>query len=163
MKKTILFAVVFSVAVTGCSSKKRQARALYEQGARLVQEKDYQGALPVLKEAADLGNGDAAFQLGVLYTEGKGVETNPVEALSWFERSADRGHVEGMFRSGQCYQQGLGTGVNEEKALGWRTAEPRGGIPGSTAAPCFRTIGQWSKVRKKKPSPWEKRSGIRGL
>lgn len=43
-------------------------------------------------KAADHGNSEAQFKLGVIYTNGEGVTANTEEAHRWFKRAAENGH-----------------------------------------------------------------------
>jgi TPR repeat protein len=41
--------------------------------------------------AADQGNADAQFYLGLLYDNGKGVPQDYAEAVKWLRKAADQG------------------------------------------------------------------------
>lgn len=58
-------------------------------------------------EALDaIGFGEAAFNLGVLYEDGLGVERDLGRALSLYRRGADKGSVKAQFRIGKLYWLG---------------------------------------------------------
>jgi Sel1 repeat len=40
----------------------------------------------LLSSAAEEGDEDAQYNLGVMYQYGKGVETNPVKAVEWYQK-----------------------------------------------------------------------------
>ncbi|WP_022655681.1 tetratricopeptide repeat protein [uncultured Desulfovibrio sp.] len=63
-------------------------------------------------------NGDPFAQttLGVCYELGEGVDKDPVQAVSWYEKAAQKGWAGGMVRLGKCYAAGLGIPRNEKKA-----------------------------------------------
>lgn len=50
--------------------------------------RNYEAALPLYIESAELGNAHAQYQLGMMYAKGLGVETNMVSALVYFSLAA---------------------------------------------------------------------------
>ena len=44
--------------------------------------------------AADQGDTDAQYRLGMCYEEGAGVERDTAKAVEWYKRAADLGDVE---------------------------------------------------------------------
>ncbi|WP_244434688.1 hypothetical protein [Afipia sp. P52-10] len=71
---------------------------------------------PALRAAALKGDGAAAYEIAVRYSEGRGVPANAEEALRWYERAADKGVVMAMFRLGTMMEKGLGTKKDPETA-----------------------------------------------
>ena len=58
-------------------------------------------------EALDrAGFGEAAFNLGILYEDGLGVDANIERALSYYRRGAENGSVKAQFRIGKLYWLG---------------------------------------------------------
>jgi hypothetical protein len=55
--------------------------------------------------AAEAGDKVAQNNLGVLYRDGLGVEKNPSDALSWFQKSAEQGYAKAQLNLGQLYEQ----------------------------------------------------------
>jgi len=49
-----------------------------------VGPQDYKTAIKWLTLAAEQGEADAQFHLGMMYVEGRGVPDNPKEAQKWF-------------------------------------------------------------------------------
>lgn len=45
--------------------------------------------IEALKAAANGGDADAAFKLGDIYVNGRGVPKNSVEAKSWYDKAAE--------------------------------------------------------------------------
>lgn len=72
-------------------------------------------------QAAQHGNLEAAYNLGVLYEKGLGLQKNPQQALSWYEFSANHGYQPAMRRLQQIYHDGLlGQSPNKEKSTFWQ-------------------------------------------
>lgn len=75
-----------------------------------------------LQMAADLGNADALFNLGVFYTEGLGVEQDLAKAADFFYRAARRHHADARYAYADMCANGLGVEQDLPKAVKWFTA-----------------------------------------
>ncbi|MGE0151962.1 MAG: tetratricopeptide repeat protein [Reyranellaceae bacterium] len=75
-----------------------------------------QRSLQPLLAAADKGDGQAAFRLGVIYEVGCGVRRNGRTAAGYYELAGKHGHVDGAVRLGGYYVQGDVIGVDYKKA-----------------------------------------------
>lgn len=80
---------------------------------------DYATALRLYEPIANLGDSDAAFSLGRLYYNGKGVPHDYAEALTWFDKAADQGHALAELYLGIMYAGGLGVPQDYSEALKW--------------------------------------------
>ena len=54
-------------------------------------EQSYAEAAKWYRKAAEQGDADAQFLLGVMYHEGHGVERSDAEAAKWWRRAAEQG------------------------------------------------------------------------
>ena len=72
-----------------------------------------------LKKAAEQGDAQAQFILGVCYAFGKGVEKNPTEAVKWYRKAAEQGCAPAQFGLGNCYENGNGVEKNLNEAVKW--------------------------------------------
>lgn len=72
-----------------------------------------------VSSAAERGDPNAQFALGVIYDAGNGVFQDPVEAVKWFRQAADKGHLDAQFRMGLAYAAGHGVAQNDADALEW--------------------------------------------
>jgi Sel1 repeat len=70
-------------------------------------------------DAAEHGNVEAQFILGMCYEEGKGVPRDYAEAVKWFHRAADHGHAAAECQLGFCYFVGEGVKQDAEEAARW--------------------------------------------
>jgi localization factor PodJL len=70
----------------------------------------------VLRSAALRGDPSAAYEIGVRFSEGKGVPVNLDEAAKWFDRAAQAGVVPAIFRLGTFYEKGLSVKKDTEIA-----------------------------------------------
>ena len=65
---------------------------MYDQGEGVKQ--DYAEAVRWYRKAADQGDADAQFCLGVMYYNGNGVKQDYAEAVRWYFKAAEQGHEE---------------------------------------------------------------------
>ena len=88
-------------------------------GLAAFKNKDYQRAYREWKAAADAGQAEAQFDLGVLYAQGRGVSRDLTEAANWYRKSADQGNAEAEYALGQMYSRGWGVPRDEADAMRW--------------------------------------------
>lgn len=67
---------------------------------------DYDGALAVIHEAAEAGNGMALNILRAAYDEGRGVQKDTVKAVDLFEQAAKAGEVRAYYKLGSIFTLG---------------------------------------------------------
>ncbi len=60
-----------------------------------------------LRTAAMRGDPGAAYEIGLRFAEGRGIESNLDEAAKWYDRAARAGVVPAIFRLGTFYEKGL--------------------------------------------------------
>ena len=75
-----------------------------------------------LQMAADLGNAEALFNLGVFYTEGMGVDQDLPKAADFFYRAARRHHADARYAYADMCANGIGVEQDLETAVKWFTA-----------------------------------------
>ena len=88
-------------------------------GLAAFKNKDYQRAYREWKAAAEAGQAEAQFDLGVLYAQGRGVRRDLTEAANWYRKSAEQGNAEAEFALGQLYSRGWGVPRDEADAIRW--------------------------------------------
>jgi uncharacterized protein len=83
----------------------------------------------VLKHA-QAGDLNAQNELGILYSEGRGLPQNYLEAKDWFKKAADQGHAGAQVNLGTLYSLGRGAPYSDHMALLWfqRAAEQRNAL-----------------------------------
>lgn len=95
------------------------AQDAFRQGLDAYLNGEYQAALQHWRPAAESGDAVAAFNIGVLYAQGLGVETDHAGAVRWYRRSAHEGYANAQFNLGSAYYNGEGTEVNIAQAASW--------------------------------------------
>lgn len=92
---------------------------IFTLGHQAFEEKDYEKALPLLRQAAEAGNADAMVDLGRMYNRGSGVEEDDTQAVSWFRKAAEKGHAGGQYWMGVMYRDGGGVTRDYTQAYEW--------------------------------------------
>lgn len=100
---------------------------MYYRG--LTGEIDYQKAITLFKEAAELNNTDAHNNLAVMYLSGHGVQADYSKAFRHFQYGAANGNPQAQVGLGTMYRHGWGTARNSSTAFDWyRKAAAHGNV-----------------------------------
>ncbi len=123
--KVGVFTSVLSLAIVlaGCQS------APSVLGAEAIHEAVKQGDVSTVREAAESGNAEAQFFLGLMYEKGAGVEKNYKQADAWYRKAARQGHALAQNNLGSMYYYGKGVEKDYLQAFGWYQMAARQGIP----------------------------------
>lgn len=89
---------------------------------------NYDEAIHSFRSASELGNADARFNLGIMYSEGEGVVQSYSEAAKWFRLAAGQGHDVAQFYMGIYYETGTGLPQNYTLAHMWYNIASANGI-----------------------------------
>jgi TPR repeat protein len=76
-------------------------------------------ALAWFRNAADQGDADAQYHVGLLLTDGELIDHDPAAAADWHRKAAEQGHAAAMGRLGFLYAKGQGVAADREQALFW--------------------------------------------
>jgi len=104
-----------STTAISVDDAKRRAREAFAQ-------KDYAQAVGWLRKAAEQGDADAEYGVGLTYRDGLGGGAIPrdyAQALIWFRKSADQGFASAQNDLGVMYQKGQGVPQNYQQAMAW--------------------------------------------
>lgn len=72
-----------------------------------------------VKKMAEAGDAEMQCVLAEMYSDGKGVRQNYVEARRWYEKAAMQGCVEAQYNLGVLYIQGQGVRQDKRMAKEW--------------------------------------------
>ena len=95
------------------------AWAGWDEAAAAHKRGDYATAIRELRPLAEQGDGDAQFNLGIMYDVGLGVRHDYAEALQWYRKAAEQGHAKAQFNLGLMYTTGEGAPQNYAQAHMW--------------------------------------------
>ncbi|MBO6758357.1 MAG: SEL1-like repeat protein [Roseibium sp.] len=108
-----------------------------------------------LRSAAAAGNPQAAFLVGVKYTEGEGIAADLVEAAKWYQIAADKGLPPAQYRLASLYEKGRGVAKDLPKARDWYLKAAEAGnakamhnlavmyAEGANGTPSFADAAKW--------------------
>jgi hypothetical protein len=89
--------------------------------------KEQESAIDRLRKAAEHGDAQAQYDLGVQYAKGDGVPQDEEIAMACYRKAAELGYVEAQNRLAFWYYEGRGVGQNyAEAAKWWRKAAEQG-------------------------------------
>ena len=71
-----------------------------EDGLAAAQKGDFATALRLWKPLAEQGDADAQYSLGVMYSEGDGVQHDYKTAVKWFTLAAEQGDDDAQYNLG---------------------------------------------------------------
>ena len=109
MNKNLTFLFLTLICLTAFG---QNASELNEQAKKLIETQEFGKAVPILKQAAELGNAESQYNLGYCYQAGISVEQNSKKAIEWYSKSAEQGWNDGLYAMMMAY--GSGNGVQQD-------------------------------------------------
>ena len=106
-----------------------QGEELFKQALSLIAQNNYTEALPILEQAANLGNAEAMCTLGKLYAEGKGVDNNIQKSYEYYSLAAQKEHPQAQYQLGMCFLGGKGVSTDMQQAQQWIEKAAQNGYP----------------------------------
>ena len=119
----------------------------------------YDKAIEHWTRAAELGNLNAAFNLGKIYYDGEHAEEDREKSSYYYKIAAEGGDAEAQFIIGNHYQHGIGVSVDFQKANEWyqRSAE-QGNVDALTNLGINYMEGRGVEMDYEKAVGWYKRA-----
>lgn len=96
------------------SGATEDSERLYQEGLAARQLGAEEDAFATLLEAAELGHGAAAYEVGLAYRDGRGTAEDLDASAKWINSAADRGEPRAQYLVGLAYYSG--TGVEQDYA-----------------------------------------------
>ena len=117
MKKIVFLAIALLLPLVVFS---QTAEEYFKKGEEYYRSKDFQNALLYYKKAAEMNHSKAMYNIGDLYSSGKGVVKDKQEAFKWYKMSADHNNYYGLMKMGDfCREGNLMVNKNYKKAIEW--------------------------------------------
>jgi TPR repeat protein len=91
----------------------------YLAGVDAYRAGDFEEALKQWLPLGRAGMADAQYRLARLYSQGRGVATNHVEAANWYRKAAQQGSARAQNNLGLAYELGRGVEQNDAQAVEW--------------------------------------------
>ncbi|MDU0355021.1 tetratricopeptide repeat protein [Paraglaciecola aquimarina] len=95
------------------------ANADFEKGLVAYAANDIPLAFEEFSSAAEDGDPNAQFNLGLMHEQGLGTQKNDEKALVWYKKSATLGNMFAQYNVGVFYENGKGTEVDFAQANAW--------------------------------------------
>ena len=70
-------------------------------------------------QAAEQGDAEAQYNLGVMYAQGQGVRQDDAQAVQWYRQAAEQGYAQAQSNLGVMYYNGQGVRQNYKIAKEW--------------------------------------------
>ncbi|MEN9335769.1 MAG: hypothetical protein RLZZ500_756 [Bacteroidota bacterium] len=133
---TTLFLLLVGLNVFG-----QNADDLNQQAKKFLETQEFDKAVPILKQSAELGNAEAQYNLGYCYQAGVVVEKNNKTAIEWYLKSADQGFNDALYQLMMAYGNGDGVEQNPKKAFSYalKCAENNDGTCMWNVVNCYYT------------------------
>jgi len=80
---------------------------------------DYKEAAKWFTKAAEQGDADAQYNLGIMYDNGRGVPKDDKEAVKWYRKSAEQGYADAQYNLGVMYSKGDGVPESYVQTYAW--------------------------------------------
>lgn len=139
------------------------AFADFEAGTVAFGKGDYTTAYKEWLPLARDGDSASQFSLGVLYSEGLGVETNYPEAVEWYRRAAEQGVIAAQFTLGVLYAQGVGVAPDLSESSKWYAQAARqGDADAQFALGLIFSQGAGVRHDQNRAAHWFKQAAIQG-
>jgi TPR repeat protein len=100
----------------------------FEEGNTAYLKGDYAAAVREWTPAAQAGQSNAEYSLGLLDYEGLGVAKDYQTAFSWVGRAARQGHAAAQYALGTMHVEGKGTEVDYQVAAVWFAKAGKKGV-----------------------------------
>ena len=86
----------------------------------LIERRETQTALPILRRAAARGQVAALRAIGLIYLRGEGdTPQDLAQAVRWFQAAARQGDAESMYVLGVMFRRGYAVEANQAQAVYW--------------------------------------------
>jgi TPR repeat protein len=109
------------------------AAQAFQTGYDAFSAGDYATALKEWTPLAEAGDKVSQFNLGVMYSNGKGVPQDNAEAVKWYRLAAEQGDVNAQYNLGVMYRKGEGVPQDNAEAVKWyRLAAEQGNTNAQT-------------------------------
>lgn len=97
----------------------QDAETLNRKSKDLLTSGDTKNAIPLLKQAAEMGSAEAQYNLGYSYQQGIEVSQNDSIANLWLIKSANQGYKDAQFKVAYNYAAGRGIKQDYKQAFYW--------------------------------------------
>ena len=119
MKKIVFLAIALLLPLVVFS---QTAEEYFKKGEEYYRSKDFQNALLYYKKAAEMNHSKAMYNIGDLYSSGKGVVKDKQEAFKWYKRGAEAGDSYAQYQLAKFYCEGRSVNPDAAECYAWLLA-----------------------------------------
>ncbi len=87
------------------ADEKSEAQEYFDQGMIEYEKENFEKSHELLEKSAEMGHGDAQYQMGVLYYKGQGVAKDNEKAAFWYGKAAKQGIKNAQNSLGNLYDE----------------------------------------------------------
>lgn len=113
---SIFLVVLFLFSLNAYSQTSNE---LNEKAKTFIQQRDFTNAVPVLKQAANLGSAESQYNLAICLFEGLGITKDEKQANEWLLKSAKQNYANAQFKLAYSYAGGRGVEKDLSEAFSW--------------------------------------------
>jgi hypothetical protein len=110
------------------------SHADFQAGLDAYNHGDYAAAAREWQPAAESGNANAEFDMGLLFSSGHGVTQDYAKAADWYRKAAEQGVVAAEYNLAVLYSNGQGVKQDKAEAAKWFTKVAEAGITQAATA-----------------------------
>ena len=118
---SVLAILSLAVSAAATAGSYEDGRAAYDAG-------NFEKAMAIWAPAAESGDANSQFGMGLLYSEGIVVPMDDIQALHWFGLAAEQGHGDSQYKLGVMHANGWGVPMDEAEAMKWYTLAADNGV-----------------------------------
>lgn len=123
----VIYTFLLVIGLMGCNQSSQSESKAISDPANIsldtaldaLKRNDLQQAVPALKKYSEKGDPTAELRMGILYTNGYGVERNTKLGIELLERSAGKGKGDAFSQLGYIYRNGIGVEKNKSTAVSY--------------------------------------------
>jgi len=147
----------------GCAESMSSLAALLLDWYKIETETDIPRGVALARMAAELGDPQGLYMVGVMLRDGEFMPTDEIAALMWFRRAAERGHIEAQLALAQMHEVGCGTAKDPAKALELyrEAAEVGDGLAKDKVAELEALLNGTAGIASVQPAPVEDEETLR--
>ena len=113
---TIMLSFTTSLLTFGCTNENEISHETVEQVKVDDIKEPIQEKFNQTMALAEKGDAEAQYNLGWMYSNGEGVESDETVTAQWFQKAADQGHIKALYNLGVMYRDGVGVPQDDIKA-----------------------------------------------
>jgi TPR repeat protein len=118
---SVVAIISLAFAVTANAGSYEDGRAAYDAG-------DFEKAMAIWAPAAESGDADSRYGMGLLYSEGIVVPLDDIVALKWYGLAAEQDHGEAQYKLGVMHANGWGVPMDEAESMKWYQLAAENGV-----------------------------------